>query len=89
MERALGKTQKAVLRALLEHGDGYWPEWPEAWVWKNRSTTMRVLDSLVARGLVDKTTAAHNWVQYRVNNRGRSLAFLVGARNWQKVGEPR
>ena len=46
----LGVTQESVLLCLKEHGS-YHP-WC-VWVWDNHSGTVRVLDSLVKRGLVE------------------------------------
>jgi hypothetical protein len=47
----LGKTQKIVLDRLSKDsfhaGCG--------WLWNNYSSTVRILDSLVLRGLVDKS----------------------------------
>lgn len=43
----LGTVQQSVLRALLHHGC-----WPGGWLWDTRSRTIKVLDSLVKRGLV-------------------------------------
>lgn len=48
--RPLGRNQTAVLRALRQHGS-----YPGAWVWDNHSGTVRILESLVKRGLVTKT----------------------------------
>jgi hypothetical protein len=43
----LGVTQRGVLRALLEHR-----AYPSAWVWDTPAGTVRVLNGLVKRGLV-------------------------------------
>lgn len=43
----LGKIQTSVLTALLDYG-----AYPSGWQWVNHSTTVRVLESLVKRGLV-------------------------------------
>jgi DNA-binding PadR family transcriptional regulator len=46
--RKLGTEQASILDAIRRHG-GY----PGGiWVWKNHSTAVRLLDSLVKRGLV-------------------------------------
>jgi hypothetical protein len=50
---ALGKTQQSVLRTLAEKGVYYYGC---AWVWTNDSTTVRVLETLVKRGLVTEYT---------------------------------
>jgi DNA-binding IclR family transcriptional regulator len=48
----LGKIQERVLDALKRHDQ--WPGRGGGWVWENRATTIRTLDSLVTRGLVSK-----------------------------------
>ena len=50
--RKLGKTQVSVLRSLREHG-GWWAGC--GWIWSNRSETIKLLDSLVKRGLATLT----------------------------------
>jgi hypothetical protein len=44
----LGKIQKQVLRALIEHG-----RYPGAWLWDTHSNTKRILDRLVEKGVVE------------------------------------
>jgi hypothetical protein len=51
MARKLGKTQAAVLKCLQRHGR-YYPGC--GWYWNNTSGTIRILESLVRRGLVVK-----------------------------------
>lgn len=52
--RPLGENQLAALRALAENNGGTW--YPGGgWVWGNTSTTLRLLDSLVRRGMATKT----------------------------------
>lgn len=48
----LGRVQEAVLRSLTVHGG-----WHDGcgWVWDTPSGTIRVLETLVKRGLVTKT----------------------------------
>ena len=50
MNRPLGKNQQGCLDALRRNGP-----FPGGWVWDNTSTTVRILESLVERGLVRKT----------------------------------
>lgn len=53
MARPLGANQRSALRCLAERNSGTW--YPGAgWVWANTSTTVRLLDSLVRRGLATK-----------------------------------
>lgn len=65
----LGDTQVAVLRSLArEHGSWH----PGCgWVWKNRSTTIRILDSLVRRGLVTRTQRSYG-PQYLITDTGHA-----------------
>jgi len=56
--RRLGGIQEGVLKALITHG-GY----PGGWVWDTRKHTEKVLDSLVKRGLVERTD--HPMTDYR------------------------
>ena len=51
MARKLGKTQAAVLKHLQRHGRYYFGC---GWYWNNKSGTIRILESLVRRGLVVK-----------------------------------
>lgn len=50
--KTLGKKQKAILKELQEKGSWY----PGCgWKWDTFSATVQVLDSLVARGLAERT----------------------------------
>jgi hypothetical protein len=49
----LGKDQRAILETLVKKSGRTWTPCC-GWVWKNSSTTARLLDSLVKRGLVEK-----------------------------------
>lgn len=59
----LGNVQKDVLASVKEHG-GY----PGGWMWDTPSHTVRVLDSLVKRGLVDLKAG-----NYKLNEAGNAL----------------
>lgn len=50
--RELGPNQKGVLDALQRHGKY---EQNGRWVWDNHSGTVKILESLVKRGLVVKS----------------------------------
>ena len=50
--KPLGKIQQAMLRAL-ERNHGRWRR-SDQWVWTGVRTTERILEGLVARGLVIK-----------------------------------
>lgn len=49
--RSLGKTQIAILTSLHAH-----KRWSDGcgWIWSTRGATVRLLEGLVARGLVTK-----------------------------------
>lgn len=48
--RVLGHRQRGCLEALHHHG-----KWPAHWTYGTQSETVRILDSLVTRGLVRRT----------------------------------
>jgi hypothetical protein len=64
--RELGSTQKQVLQSLRDHGS-----WSRGcgWIWDNNSVTERVLDSLMARGLVHRTASQDDDGYIRVTYR--------------------
>lgn len=76
--RPLGENQSYALRCLAEYNGGTW--YPGAgWVWSNRSTTVRLLDSLVRRGLatrVEKTDRRTRdpYPFYEITQEGRQEA---------------
>ncbi len=45
----LGENQESVIFSLQHHGS-----WPGGWCFQNRSTTIRILESLVRKGCVEK-----------------------------------
>jgi diketogulonate reductase-like aldo/keto reductase len=51
MYRSLTDNQRFLLKALVQHKVWYGGC---GWIWSNNSTTMRMLDSLVKRGLAEK-----------------------------------
>lgn len=85
----LGKNQIGCLQSLARHGG-----WPGGWYWENDSTTARILDSLVKRGLVTHTAprpkthtvtgakmqypVTPRYGQYRINDAGRAALDLAG-----------
>jgi len=52
--RPLGTAQAGLLGALSAHGSWYGGSWGCGWHWDGRANTERILDTLVARGLVRK-----------------------------------
>lgn len=70
--RGLGTSQRAVLRALVRHGS-----WPGGWIWENDSRTVRVLDSLVRRGLAEHRPVQGTYYGYYTpTDAGRELAGI-------------
>lgn len=55
--RKLGKTQAEVLRSLRNH-HGFYHQCC-GWVWDNHSGTIKILDSLVKRGLVEEINGVY------------------------------
>lgn len=53
MPRPLGENQRYLLRSMATRHDGRWHPGC-GWYWANTSTTVRMLDSLVKRGLLAK-----------------------------------
>lgn len=94
MARPLGENQSHALRCLAEHNGGIW--YPDAgWYWGNLSTTVRLLDSLVRRGLatkVEKTRTVGSGPRavrepypfYEMTQEGRTEA----ARLWPSLRHP-
>jgi hypothetical protein len=76
--RPLGENQRYALKCLAEHNGGTW--YPAAgWVWSNVSTTVRLLDSLVKRGLADKVMKKYDrtgekYPYYTITDAGRATA---------------
>jgi DNA-binding PadR family transcriptional regulator len=75
--RPLGENQRYALRCLAEHNAGTW--YPGAgWIWDNRSTTVRLLDSLVRRELATKEMRRYErtpgeYPFYRITEAGRAV----------------
>ncbi|MFV8161119.1 hypothetical protein ACNQVK_03105 [Mycobacterium sp. 134] len=69
----LGRTQSAVLRRLAQKRDsGIW--YPGCgWIWDNVSRTVRIMESLERRDLVDAIPGTGGRpTQYRLNEAGRA-----------------
>lgn len=80
--RALGENQRHALKTLADpRWDGRW--YPGAgWVWTNMSTTVRLLDSLVKRGLATKEIRRYeripeDYPYYEITEKGRETARTV------------
>lgn len=75
--RPLGGLQRHALEALARHNGGTW--YPGAgWVWANTSTTVRLLESLVGRGLAVRTektgmagTRPEQYPVFTITDKGR------------------
>lgn len=59
--RQMGDVQKDVLESIYRH-KRYNRYGPNGWVWDTNSNTIRVLESLQKRGLVDYIGNDHQWV---------------------------
>lgn len=70
----LGCNQFACLDSLIRHG-----AWPGGWVWDNRSGTIRILDSLVKRGMAETyVPEPGKATHYRATDAGRT--YWAGTR---------
>lgn len=58
--RKLGKKQEGILAALKEHHEWYSGGFGCGWTYGTVANTRRLLESLVARGLVRKTIVPKN-----------------------------
>lgn len=65
-QRKLGERQIGCLRALISHS-GWSENCRFSWVWSNCGETVRILDSLVKRGLAKRSKAG----VYRITEAGR------------------
>lgn len=63
--KALTNNQRAVLKSLVQYHAWYSGC---GWIWSNNSTTMRMLDSLVKRGLAEKVGVT----EYRPTEKGNA-----------------
>ena len=63
----IGTTQQSCLESLYQR-KGWYPMC--GWIWNNRSVTIRIMETLVKRGLVDKSGTAETPV-YTLNDKGR------------------
>lgn len=64
--RPLGVNQRLALEALYRH-----TFWPSGWILSTQSEAVRVLDSLVRRGLVDRNERG----TYRLSRAGLDLSW--------------
>lgn len=73
--RPLGSTQRDVLAALAQHG-GRW-SLHCGWLWDTDSNTLRIFESLVRRGLVNKrqviTSRGGDTTEYSMSAAGRQM----------------
>lgn len=76
MTRPLGDSQRHALKCLAESNGGVW--YPGAgWIWTNVSVTVRLLDSLVRRGLATKVMKRYeripeDYPYYEITDEGRA-----------------
>ncbi len=70
--KKLGETQRDVLRSLKNH-NGYWHAGC-GWNWDTFSGTVRIMESLLKRGFVEKcATGMHSerYPRYNLTKEGR------------------
>lgn len=78
---AIGKNQLGVLRVLDERRRGYiaFP-WGCGWVWNTRAGTIKIIETLVKKGLADKgtytTEEGKTYPQYTISKAGK--VYLLG-----------
>lgn len=73
----MGRNQRDVLRALARHGGS----WPGGWYWTNASTTVKILNSLVKRGLVSvhgRVETNRSYDEYRITDNGKAVIEIIG-----------
>lgn len=77
----LGKNQLGVLKALGDWRHGYiaFP-WGGGWVWDTRQGTIKIIETLVKKGLADKgtytTEEGKSYTQYTISQAGK--VYLLG-----------
>ncbi|MGX4996023.1 hypothetical protein [Enterobacter hormaechei] len=77
----LGKNQIGVLKCLGDGRYGYiaFP-WGCGWVWNTRQGTIKILETLVKKGLVDKgtytTEEGKSYPQYTISRAGE--VYILG-----------
>lgn len=77
----LGKNQLAVLKSLEEYRNGYiaFP-WGCGWVLNTRQGTIKIIETLVKKGLADKgtytTEEGKSYTQYTISQAGK--VYLLG-----------
>lgn len=61
----LGSKQKAILKALHQHGS--WSKYGSGWVWDTPGGTQKVMDILVAKGLARIEKDGKEWLGHKVD----------------------
>lgn len=77
----LGKNQLSVLKALGDSRFGYTAfPWGCGWVWNTRAGTVKIIETLVKKGFVDKgeytTDDGRSYPQYTISMKGK--VYLLG-----------
>ena len=84
----LTEDQGQALRSLAAHNAGNW--WPGCgWVWKNRSCTVRLLRSLVRRGLATEGLTEDLEASFTITDAGRVRATPLVMRVARAMEEQR
>jgi len=81
-ERKLSPPQRGFLAELRAHKLWY----PGCgWQWTNRSTTVRIAESLIKRGLVNARQLPDDRVEYRPIGTGQVTYLAVGPYGWARA----
>ncbi len=83
MNNKLGKTQRSVLKSLADRS-GVWFDGC-GWLWSSRSMTVRILDSLVRRGLVEVDLAEASRPGYDFVNGKRQVVWVKYLRDEYRI----
>lgn len=70
MKGKIGKTQLNILESIDYH-KGWYPSC--GWIWDNSSSTEKILNSLVRRGLVDLNEDVRRRRRYTLNAAGKEV----------------
>jgi len=82
--RPLGSSQAYVLRCLAEKNNGRW--WPGCgWAWKNRSASVRILQSLADRDLAERGATTAGDAMFTITDAGRTRATSLTTRVLREI----
>ena len=79
----LGRRQRSVLKCLADRA-GVWFDGC-GWYWNTRSTTVKILDSLVRRGLVEAYVAEASRPAFDIVNGKRQVVWVKYLRDEYRI----